>query len=45
MSEELKQAKDIISDLKVDREDNFYPSGLRHLIICVLLGYLALNFV
>ena len=31
--------------LKVDREDYFKRPGFLHIIICILLGYKALNFV
>ena len=31
--------------LKIDCEDHFYHSGFLHLIICVLLGYIASNFI
>ena len=30
---------------KVDREDHFYHSDFLHLIMCVLLGYIASNLV
>ena len=34
-----------IRNFKVDREDHFLRSGFLHIIICVFLGYIALNFV
>ena len=34
-----------IKDLKVDRENHFWRPGFLHIIICVLLGYKASNFV